>query len=370
MDNGSRIRARNLGINFTGNAGKFNSITDVPGIEVGYVTRIEGSEIRTGVTAILPRGKKGVGEPCAAAVHSFNGNGELTGSHWIEESGSLATPILITNTHAVGPVHQGTIEWMLEKFPDLGAQWLLPVVAETWDGYLNAINKIVITPEDAKAAIEASKTGPIEEGSVGGGTGMNCYGYKAGSGTSSRIVQYGEKTFTVGVFLQTNFGSPDELVIRGVPIPNEDSSNNTSLEGKEKQNESPPGAGSVIAIVATDAPLLPGQCKAMARRISLGLARTGTSGSHFSGDIFLAFSTANAGALTSRFNLKGAPPNQFESISFIPWGEMDIFYRATVEAVEEAVINSLVAGRDMQGRNGNMSYGLSIDRVKEKLGLK
>lgn len=364
----SSVRARSLGIPFSGKPGTNNSITDVPGVEVGYVTRILGDDIRTGVTAVLPRGKKDVGIPCAAAIFSMNGNGEMTGSHWIEESGSISTPIMITNTHAVGPIHQGVIEWVIEEFPYLAAQWLLPVVAETWDGYLNAINRIVITTEDAKRAIESAKSGLIEEGSVGGGTGMNCYQYKGGSGTSSRLVTYGTKTYTVGVFVQANFGSREELIIRGVTMDDHLTPNAIGkTDWQISDLEVPPGAGSVNAIVATDAPLLPNQCKALARRLPLGIARTGTSGSHFSGDIFLAFSTANRGSLTSKFALRNPTEKNYETLSFIPWGSIDDFYSATVEAVEEAVINALVSNSDMEGRDGHVSYALPHSLIKDKL---
>jgi len=359
-------RARALGIEFPGKCGTHNAITDVPGVEVGYVTRIEGQNIRTGVTAILPRGKEGVGTACAAAFYSLNGNGEMTGTIWIEESGSLSMPIMITNTHAVGQVHSGVIEWVVENKPSVAAQWLLPVVAETWDGYLNEINKIVISKDDAKTAINSAASGPIDEGSVGGGTGMNCYQYKGGSGTSSRVVNYSDKNYTVGAFVQANFGSREELTIRGISIDHSSIPNPLAqqdwFEKDQKRSGAPGGAGSVIVIIATDAPLLPLQCKALAKRVPLGLARTGTTGSHFSGDIFLAFSTANKGSFSSEFPIGGATESDFDTLTSIPWGRMDDFYRATVEAVEEAVINALVVNKDMEGRDGHKSYALKLDR--------
>lgn len=363
-------RARALGIDFPGKPGAHNAITDVPGVEVGYVTKIEEQNIRTGVTAILPRGKEFVGTPCAAAFYSLNGNGEMTGTIWIEESGSLSMPILITNTHAVGQVHSGVIEWVVENKPSVAAQWLLPVVAETWDGYLNEINKIVISKDDAKKAINSAASGSIEEGSVGGGTGMNCYQYKGGSGTSSRVVKYVENNYVVGAFVQANFGSREELTIRGISMENSLIPNPIAehdwFEKDQRRSRSPGGAGSVIVIIATDAPLQPLQCKAIAKRVPLGLARTGTTGSHFSGDIFLAFSTANKGAFASDFPTGKATESDFDTSISIPWGQMDAFYTATVQAVEEAVINALVVNKDMEGRDGHKSYALRHELIQSK----
>lgn len=365
-------RARALGIEFPGNPGSNNAITDVPGVEVGYVTRIEGQTIRTGVTAILPRGREGVGVPCAAAFYSLNGNGEMTGTHWIEETGSLSMPILITNTHAVGPVHSGVIEWVVENKPSVAAQWLLPVVAETWDGYLNEINRIVISKEDAKGAIDSAVSGPIDEGSVGGGTGMNCYQYKGGTGTSSRVVNYADRKYVVGALVQANFGSREELTIRGVSMENSTIPNPIAAEDwfqkDQNRTRSPGGAGSVIVIIGTDAPLLPLQCKALAKRVPLGLARTGTTGSHFSGDIFLAFSTANEGSFASDFPIGEPTESDFDTSISIPWGRMDAFYAATVQAVEEAVINALVVNKDMEGRDGHKSHALSHELIQSKMG--
>lgn len=365
-------RARALGIPFGGAPGTNNAITDVPGVEVGYVTLVSGEgalktgsgPVRTGVTAILPLGRDGVGQAIAAGHHSFNGNGEMTGMSWLEESGSLNLPILISNTHAIGPCHRGAIDWVVRNKPDLASQWLLPVAAETWDGYLNDINGAHVTPAHAVAAIDAAASGSIEEGSVGGGTGMNCYAFKGGSGTASRTVHYGHRAYTVAVFLQCNFGSRHELTVAGVPV-GADLSGDNPMEAYF--HGGPTGAGSCIGIVATDAPLLPGQCKALARRVPLGLARTGTSGSHFSGDIFLAFSTANRDALNGRFP-KGEPTERdYGHIDFIPWGRMDDFYTATVQAAEEAVLNALVANSDMIGRDGNRTPALPHAAVKAAL---
>ncbi|MFC7220989.1 P1 family peptidase [Streptomyces polyrhachis] len=373
------MRARELGIPLDGRAGRWNAITDVPGVEVGYVTLQEGEDVRTGVTAILPRGRTGVGTPCAAGWHSFNGNGEMTGTTWIEESGSLAVPVLITNTYAVGPVHRGVVDWVRENRTDMAPEWLLPVVTETWDGHLNDIHGDRVRPAHAAEAIEAAASGPVAEGNVGGGTGMRCYGFKGGSGTASREVAYGADTYSVGAFVQANFGARRELVIAGMPmggwLPQSEQAAGDSGEGPDAGRPLPDGAGSVIVVVGTDAPLLPGQCKALARRVPLGLARTGTTGSHFSGDIFLAFSTANEGALTSLF-----PPGDdtddggadganapYESMRFIPWGRMDILYTAVVEAVEEAVLNVLTAAEPMTGRAGHHVPALPLAEVAKLL---
>jgi len=358
-------RARALGIPFAGRPGTWNAITDVPGIEVGYLTLIEGDDVRTGVTAIHPRGARNPGDPVAAGFHSQNGNGEMTGVAWIEESGTFSGPVAMTNTHAVGIAHAGIIAWTVEHHPSLADAWLLPVAAETWDGYLNDINGRHVTVDSVVEALEAAESGPIDEGSVGGGTGMNCYQFKGGSGTASRLVDYAGATFTVGVFVQANFGSRSELTLAGVPL------------GEELRDDNPiedffsmaSGAGSVIAIVATDAPLFPHQCKAFARRVTSGLARTGTSGSHFSGDLFLAFSTANPLAFTSGFatsdRLSARP---YDTLSFIPWGSLDSFYEAIVQGVEEAVANALVANDEMTGRGGHRTPALPRERVVELVG--
>ncbi|QKJ18419.1 DmpA family aminopeptidase [Microbacterium hominis] len=366
----TRPRARDLGIPLDGTPGPHNALTDVPGVEIGYTTLIDGEPgaervARTGVTAILPRGRAGAGIPCAAGTSSFNGNGEMTGRAWIDEAGSFSTPIAITNSHAVGAVHRGVDQWMDRHHPEISAQWMLPVVAETWDGYLNQINGDHVTSGHAIAALDAARSGPVAEGNVGGGTGMNCYSFKGGSGTSSRVVPYGDSSYVVGAFVQANFGSREELSVAGrrlgpdsaAPAPIEDIA--WFLRDGERAR-SVPGAGSVIVVIGTDAPLLPGQCAALARRVPLGLARTGTTGSHFSGDIFLAFSTANTGALVSRMD----EARELDSLSFVPWGRIDPFYTATVQAVEEAVLNALVAAEDMAGREDHVSYALPHDEVR------
>jgi D-aminopeptidase len=369
-----RPRARGLAIPFSGRPGPLNAITDVPGVEVGEVTLIDGDgplevgrgPVRTGVTAILPRGRDGVGRACAAGWYSLNGNGELTGTTWIEESGSFNVPVVLSNTHAIGACHTGVVSWINKVNPRLARQWLLPVCGETWDGYLNDINGGHVRPEHVEAALDAAGPGPVAEGSVGGGTGMNCYEFKGGNGTASRVVTYGAHTFTVGAFVQANFGSRGELTVAGRhvgPLLAGDNPLDSDWFAADLGLRPPPGAGSVIAVIATDAPLLPGQCKALARRVPLGLARTGTTGSHFSGDIFLAFSTADADGLHSGFPVDPPADDEFGTLTFLPWGRMDPFYAAVVHAVEEAVLNALVVNDDMVGRDGHRTPRLPIDRL-------
>lgn len=363
-----RPRARALGVPFAGTPGRWNAITDVVGVEVGYTTLIEGEDVRTGVTAVFPRGRDGVGVPCAAGTHSFNGNGEMTGTAWISESGALNTPVLITNTSAVGPAHAGVLRWLAANRPDLTDQWHLPVVAETYDGDLNDIFGGHVRPEHAVAALDAARIGPVEEGSVGGGTGMVCHGFKGGSGTASRLVEYGPDRYTVAAFVQANYGARRELTIAGVPVGAQLVRSRPDLVAGPGANPgprpSPPGAGSVIVVLATDAPLLPGQCSALARRATLGIGRSGTAGSHFSGDLFLAFSTANAGALTSTFPAGPVTGDEYEHVRFIPWGRVDPFHAAAVQAVEEAVVNVLVANEDMTGFRGYRAPALPHDAVR------
>ena len=365
-----RPRARGLGIPLAGRPGPFNAITDVPGVEVGTVTLIEGDGVRTGVTAILPRGRDGVGRACAAGWHSLNGNGEMTGTTWIEESGAFNLPVVLSNTHAVGTCHTGVVSWVNRVQPRVARQWLLPVCGETWDGFLNDINGGHVRPEHVEQALDSADSGAVAEGSVGGGTGMNCYEFKGGNGTASRVVDYGTHQFTVAAFVQANFGARAELTVAGRPV--------GSLLDVENPLDSdwfaadlglrpPPGAGSVIVVVATDAPLLPGQCKALARRVPLGLARTGTTGSHFSGDIFLAFSTAEADGLQSAFPIGPPADDEFGAMRFLPWGRMDAFYTAVVQSVEEAVLNALVVNDDMVGRDGHRSPRLPIEGLTELL---
>jgi L-aminopeptidase/D-esterase-like protein len=287
----------------------------------------------------------------------------MTGVSWIGESGTMSGPIAITNTHAVGIAHASVIAWTVKHHPVLAeAGWLMPVAGETWDGYLNDINGAHVTVDVGLAALESAAPGPIDEGSVGGGTGMNCYEFKGGSGTSSRLVEHGGTTHTVGVFLQANFGARQELVIAGVPLGAELADDNP-IGGYF----SPAGAGSCIAVVVTDAPLLPGQCEALARRVTLGLARTGTTGSHFSGDLFIALSTANAGAFTPTSETLYGRGRPYDEIRFVPWGHLDPFYEAVVQATEEAVVDCLVANEEMVGIHGHRSPALPRDRVVQIL---
>ncbi len=360
-----RPRARALGIPFGGEPGRWNAVTDVAGVEVGFSTLIEGEDVRTGVTAIHPRGRAGGADPVAAGFHSFNGNGEMTGVSWIRESGTTAGPIAITNTHAVGVAHQAVVAWTVETHPEAAEGWLLPVVGETWDGYLNDINGGHVTVADARRAIDSAVAGPVEEGSVGGGTGMNCYHFKGGSGTSSREVAFAGERFTVGAFVQANFGSRRELVIAGVPVGRE-----LLDDDPIEEAFAPPGAGSVIGVVATDAPLLPDQCRALARRMTIGVARTGTSGSHFSGDLFLALSVANPGAFTTVAESFGGAPGAFDELRFVPWVFLDPFFEAVAQATEEAVLNALVANDEMTGFLGHRTPALPRGRVVDLLGAR
>lgn len=375
-----RPRARALGIDLQGQPGPWNAITDVPGVAVGYQTLIEGDgplrvgagPVRTGVTAILPRGRAGLGRPCTAGRYSLNGNGEMTGSAWIDEVGQLSGPVTISNTHAIGASHTGTIQWINATRPDLADEWLLPVCAETWDGYLNDINGGHVTPELVCTALDSAQSGPLQEGSSGGGTGMNCYGFKGGNGTASRLIEFGAHTYTVGVFVQANFGSRRELTIRGRRVGEQlavDNPMETTDWGSAPHRipAAPGGSGSVIVIIATDAPLDPLQCTAMARRVPLGLARTGTSGSIFSGDLFLAFSTAPDHASDTGFP-HGAPTiDELVPTVRMPWNRMDSLYTAVVEAVEESVLNALVVNADMTGRDGHRSPALPHDQLRTLL---
>jgi L-aminopeptidase/D-esterase-like protein len=367
------MRARDIGISFDGKPGALNAITDVSGVKVGMTTVIHDTEnpdvcARTGVTAVLPLGQEGIGTSVPAGIFSFNGNGEMTGSHWIQETGGLSSPIMLTNTHAVGTVHRAVIDWMVENHPDKANQWILPVVAETWDGYLNSINQEFISREHVYQAINQATGGAVPEGSVGGGTGMNTYGFKAGHGSSSRLVELGGKNYTVGALVQANFGERSEFQINGKHMGDLDVANPMAdTRWLNKGQSVPAGAGSVIVLIATDAPMTPMQCQALARRVPLGLARSGTTGGHFSGDIFLAFSTQNQGALDSTFPDSPSEDVKLQSMSFVPWNWMDPFFTAVVQAVEEAVLNSLVSNKSMTGRSGHLSPALPTDKVLAKL---
>jgi D-aminopeptidase len=354
-------RARDLGIPFDGVPGAGNAITDVGGVLVGHETIVrdleDGAAVRTGVTAILPRGAGTSDTPVFAGWFALNGNGEMTGTTWIEESGFLEGPVMITNTHSVGAVHEGTIRWRLSQgaADSSGYWWSLPVVAETYDGYLNDINGLHVRPEHAMRAIDAASAGPVAEGAVGGGTGMICHEFKCGIGTSSRVAETSDGDYTVGVLVQANYGLRDTLRIAGVPV-------GRYLTGDRIRASLPArlegGFGSIIIVVATDAPLLPHQLKRLARRAALGLARVGGTASNGSGDIFLAFSTANEDVNQSGTSMQ-ADALANDRISPI--------FNAVVFAVEEAIVNAMVAGRDMSGHRGNRVAGIDHAALQDAL---
>jgi D-aminopeptidase len=347
-------KARDLGIPFDGTPGALNAITDVKGVEVGFTTLISGSgklvvgqgPVRTGVTAILPRGK-GSNDPVFAGWFSLNGNGEMTGTTWVEESGFLEGPVMITNTHSVGVVRDAVIDWRVKHgaADETGYWWSLPVVAETWDGFLNDINGFHIKPAHISQALDAARSGPVAEGNVGGGTGMICYEFKGGTGTASRKLEEKTGAFTVGVLVQCNCGRRSQLTIAGVPV------------GREIPEKPAYGdEGSIIIVVATDAPLLPHQLKRLARRASMGLARTGSTSGNGSGDIFIAFSTANPGA---------AKTSGMTKLEMVPNDQMNPLFDATVEATEEAIVNALVAAQTMTGADNHTAIALPHGRLRE-----
>ena len=332
-------RGRGLGLAFGGRPGPFNAITDIANVEVGYTTLIRGSgplvrgtgPVRTGVTAILPRGRERAGLACAAGGFALNGNGEMTGMIWVEESGQCEGPIAITNTHSAGLVRDAMVKWTLNSGRALGQHWGLPVVGETYDGELNDINGFHVTDADVFAALDGAAAGPIEAGSVGGGTGMIAYDFKGGSGTASRLVEAAGGSWVLGSFVQANFGIRSELTILGVPV-------GRHLKGGEVRSQP---MGSVIAVVVTDAPLLPHQLKRLARRVPLGLARTGAISHNGSGDIFIALSSANGDAF-----MAGAGPR---AMAFLPNEALDPLFAAVVETIEEAVIDAMIANLPMSG---------------------
>ncbi len=357
-------RARDLGVPFDGTPGPLNAITDVEGVRVGHVTLIAGDgklvvgkgPVRTGVTAILPRGPASTNEPVFAGWYAQNGNGEMTGTTWVEESGYLEGPVMITNTHSVGVVRDAVVRWRVSKGdPDATEYWWsLPVVAETWDGWLNDINGFHVTTEHALAALDRAAAGPVAEGSVGGGTGMVCNGFKGGIGTASRRVPVFGQTYTVGVLVQCNYGRRANLRIAGVPVGREITENEPYAYVPSDKAET----GSIIVVVATDAPLLPHQLKRIARRVPLGLGRTGSIAGNGSGDIFIAFSTANGG---------GAVVDKLVPVQMVPNDALDDLFKATVESTEEAIVNAMVAARDMKGVDGRFVPGLPHDRLQEVL---
>ena len=361
----AKVRARDLGVPFDGKPGPLDAITDVAGVEVGGTTLISGSgplkvgvgPIRTGVTVVLPRGKAGK-EPVYAGWFSLNGNGEMTGTTWVEESGFLEGPLAITNTHSVGAVRDSIIAWGL-KNGAFQQPWSLPVVAETYDGFLNDINGFHVQPEHVYSALDGAHGGPVTEGNYGGGTGMVCYGFKGGTGTASRRLADDAGGYTVGVLVQCNCGRRQQLTVAGVPVGRE------IPEGVPYANVAKPlgdevtgDVGSIIIVVATDAPLLPHQLKRLARRATMGLARTGSTSGNGSGDIFIAFSTANLGA----DKLPGPNP-----VQTVVNDRMSPLFTATVEATEEAIINAMVAATTMTGVDGHTVEALPHDKLQQAL---
>jgi L-aminopeptidase/D-esterase-like protein len=383
-------RARDLGVPFDGTPGPNNAITDVAGVEVGHTTIISGEgklvvgkgPVRTGVTAIHPRGKSS-NDAVFAAWFTLNGNGEMTGTTWVDDSGFLNGPVMITNTHSVGVVRDAVIAWKVHHgTPDMeGYWWSLPVVAETWDGWLNDINGFHVHPEDAFHALDTAHSGPVEEGNVGGGTGMICNEFKGGIGTASRVLDAKAGAYTVGVLVQCNYGRRDQLRIAGVPvgkeIPEHPAYGEDETAALEKSMWGQPlsavprpegpsaghDTGSIIVIVATDAPLIPTQLKRVAKKISLGLGRDGSYSGDGSGDIFLAFSTANPGAVSP----KSPQPNNLHQLTMLPNDSLDPIFLATVQATEEAVVNAMIAAETMQGIDDHEVIALPHNRLREVL---
>jgi len=343
-------RARDLGIPFEGTPGPLNAITDVAGVTVGHTTLIsdsaDGHAIRTGVTAILPRGRDSLMNPVMAATFALNGNGEMTGSAWVEESGLLEGPVMLTNTHSVGIVRDATIAWRIRAAPPdaSGYTWSLPLVAETWDGHLNDINGFHVKAQHAEAALENAAGGAVAEGNVGGGTGMVCHEYKCGIGTSSRVVSVLGKTYTAGVLVQANYGLRDDLRIAGAPVGRHLREDRVYTEDDPQAKET----GSIIIVVAIDAPLLPHQLERIVKRAGLGLGRMGAIASNGSGDIFVAFGTGNPASQTG-----------LQQMQMLGNEQMDPLFGGVVQATEEAIVNAMIAARDMTGEGGR--YAKAID---------
>ncbi|TAM81385.1 MAG: S58 family peptidase [Acidobacteria bacterium] len=355
-------RARDLGIPFEGTPGHFNAITDVKGVTVGFTTLISGNgklvvgrgPVRTGVTAILPRGMKAK-DPVMSGFFSQNGNGEMTGIHWVKESGFLEGPIMITNTHSVGVVRDAVIAWQLKHGGTL-YPWSLPVVAETWDGFLNDADGFHVKPADTWHALDTAESGPVAEGNVGGGTAMQCFGFKGGTGTSSRVLTADEGGYTVGVLVQCNTGSRKDLRIAGVPVGREVKLPGLQAEAKDPEQRD---MGSIIIVIATDAPLIPTQMDRLARRATLALGRLGSYSGDGSGDLFVSFTTANSGAVI--------PAGGIAHVQMLPNGRINPLFLATVDATEEAIVNALVAAKTMTGVDGHTSLALPHDQVREIL---
>ena len=360
----AKPRARDLGVPFDGTPGPLNAITDVSGVTVGHTTLISGEgklqigkgPVRTGVTAVLPRGKDSMNDPVFAGWFSQNGNGEMTGTTWVEESGFLEGPVMITNTHSVGVVRDAVIQWRVAHGqPDpTGYWWSLPVVAETWDGWLNDINGFHVKSEHAFHAIDTASSGRVEEGSVGGGTGMICNEFKGGIGTSSRQVDTKLGAYTVGVLVQCNYGIRPNLRIAGLPVGREIVEDPAYGSGAFAADD----WGSIIVVVATDAPLVSHQLKRLARRVSLGLGRNGSISGNGSGDIFIAFSTANSGATR---------PDSLAQLTMVPNDRLDPLFAGTVQATEEAIVNAMVAAETMTGVNDHKVIALPHDKLRAVL---
>ncbi len=341
----TKPRARAFGLPFSGRTGEYNAITDVAGIEVGFRTIVEDTPrpgrkrpVRTGVTAILPHAGSPTPVPVYAGIHRFNGNGEMTGTHWIEDGGTFVGPVMISNTHAVGMTHHATVKWMLERFASTYDSddflWLIPVIAETYDGVLNDINGLPLTEADVFAALNSLAAGPVQEGNCGGGTGMITYGFKGGTGTASRIVSLGGEDYTIGTLVQANHGQRDWLTICGVPVGQHMKDGTPQSQMQER--------GSIIVVIATDLPMAPHQLKRLARRAAIGIGRNGTPGGNSSGDIFLAFSTANPQPMAHR-----APP--LLKLEIVNDEQLDPVYLAAVDSVDEAIVNAMLAAETLGG---------------------
>jgi D-aminopeptidase len=365
------MRARDLGIAIgSGAIGPHNAITDVDGVKVGQVTLIRGEgplrvgegPVRTGVTVILPRDGSVASDPCFAGCHRLNGFGELTGLECIRENGLLTSPVAITNSHSVGIVHDALITWWSRRQRQPGAGWSLPVVGETWDGVLNDIDGQHVRPEHVFEALESAQSGPVAEGNVGGGTGMICHGFKGGTGTASRVLDARAGGYTVGVLVQANHGQRLRLRIDGVPVGEQIPP--SEIPVPELPWPLLPGSGSIIVVVATDAPLLPHQCNRLAQRAGLGIARVGGLGENWSGDIFLAFSTANHGLGDS---VGDALPPITSQVTILSGRYIDALFEAVVDATEEAILNALLAAETMVGRDGATAHRLDPQRLAEIL---
>jgi L-aminopeptidase/D-esterase-like protein len=356
----TKPRARGLGVPLEGAPGPLDAITDVRGVEVGHRTLISGDSVRTGVTAVWPRGKAS-NDPVFAGFFSQNGNGDMTGTHWLEESGFLDGPVLITNTHSVGVVRDAYLAWLVKNNRTPGTNvfeggfYTYPVVAETYDGFLNDINGFHVKPEDAFAALDSASSGPVSEGNVGGGTGMVCYGFKGGIGTASRVLAAAQGGYTVGVLVQCNCGARRQLRVGGLPVGQELTENPPVAAAGNPYRED---AGSIIIVVATDAPLLPHQAKRLARRATMGLARTGATSGNGSGDLFVAFSTANP---------RSAAARSAASVSMLPNDDLNGIFEAVVQATEEAILNAMVGADTMTGFHGNKVDALPHDGLRQVL---